>query len=119
MADKIDRSVEPELGADDKKKVAQKSTELSPGVRVRARDKKDAPSKKKTATSQKKINAKAVKTKAEAISSESKQFDTTASSESISMSITPEQVVTPCGQVPEDCTMSKLPSSPSCSIIKI
>ena len=51
MADKIDRS-EPELGADDKKKVAQKSTELSPGVRVRARDKKDAPSKK-TATSQK------------------------------------------------------------------
>ena len=78
MADKIDRSVEPELGADDKKKVAQKSTELSPGVRVRARDKKDAPSKKKTATSQKKINAKAVKTKAEAISSESKPFDTTA-----------------------------------------
>ena len=78
MADKIDRSVEPELGADDKKKVAQKSTELSPGVRVRARDKKDAPSKKKTATSQKKISAKAVKTKAEAISSESKPFDTTA-----------------------------------------
>ena len=78
MADKIDRSVEPELGADDKKKVAQKSTELSPGVRVRARDKKDAPSKKKTATSQKKISAKAVKTKAEAISSESKAFDTTA-----------------------------------------
>ena len=54
MADKIDRSVEPELGADDKKKVAQKSAELSPGVRVRARDKKDAPSKKKTTTSQKK-----------------------------------------------------------------
>ena len=78
MADKIDRSVEPELGADDKKKVAQKSTELSPGVRVRARDKKDAPSKKKTATSQKKISAKAVKTKAEAIFSESKPFDTTA-----------------------------------------
>ena len=78
MADKIDRSVEPELGADDKKKVAQKSTELSPGVRVRARDKKDAPSKKKTATSQKKISAKAVKTKAEAMSSESKPFDTTA-----------------------------------------
>lgn len=78
MADKIDRSVEPELGADDKKKVAQKSTELSPGVRVRARDKKDAPSKKKTATSQKKISAKAVKTKAEAVSSESKPFDTTA-----------------------------------------
>ena len=78
MADKIDRSVEPELGADDKKKVAQKSTELSPGVRVRARDKKDSPSKKKTATSQKKISAKAVKTKAEAISSESKAFDTTA-----------------------------------------
>ena len=78
MADKIDRSVEPELGADDKKKVAKKSTELSPGVRVRARDKKDAPSKKKTATSQKKISAKAVKTKAEAISSESKPFDTTA-----------------------------------------
>jgi len=78
MADKIDRSVEPELGADDKKKVAQKSTELSPGVRVRARDRKDAPSKKKTATSQKKISAKAVKTKAEAISSESKPFDTTA-----------------------------------------
>ena len=78
MADKIDRSVEPELGADDKKKVAQKSTELSPGVRVRARDKKDAPPKKKTATSQKKISAKAVKTKAEAISSESKPFDTTA-----------------------------------------
>ena len=78
MADKIDRSVEPELGADDKKKVAQKSTELSPGVRVRARDKKDAPSKKKTATSQKKISAKAVKTKAAAISSESKPFDTTA-----------------------------------------
>ena len=78
MADKIDRSVEPELGADDKKKVAQKSTELSPGVRVRARDKKEAPSKKKTATSQKKISAKAVKTKAEAISSESKSFDTTA-----------------------------------------
>ena len=78
MADKIDRSVEPELGADDKKKVAQKSTELSPGVRVRARDKKDAPSKKKTATSQKKISAKAVKTKVEAISSESKPFDTTA-----------------------------------------
>ena len=78
MADKIDRSVEPELGADDKKKVAQKSTELSPGVRVRARDKKDAPSKKKTATSQKKISAKAVKAKAEAISSESKPFDTTA-----------------------------------------
>ena len=77
MADKIDRSVEPELGADDKKKVAQKSTELSPGVRVRARDKKDAPSKKKTATSQKKISAKAVKAKAEAISSESKPFDTT------------------------------------------
>ena len=47
MADKIDRSVEPELGADDKKKVAQKSTELSPGVRVRARDKKDAPSKRR------------------------------------------------------------------------
>ncbi len=78
MADKIDRSVEPELGADDKKKVAQKSKELSPGVRVRARDKKDAPSKKKAATSQKKISAKAVKTKAEAISSESKPFDTTA-----------------------------------------
>ena len=78
MADKIDRSVEPELGADDKKKVAQKSTELSPGVRVRARDKKDAPSKKKTATSQKKISAKAVKAEAEAISSESKPFDTTA-----------------------------------------
>ena len=78
MADKIDRSVEPELGADDKKKVAQKSTELSPGVRVRARDKKDAPSKKKTTTSQKKISAKAVKTTAEAISSESKPFDTTA-----------------------------------------
>ena len=78
MADKIDRSVEPELGADDKKKVAQKSTELSPGVRVRARDKKDAPPKKKTATSQKKISAKAVKTKAEAISSESKPSDTTA-----------------------------------------
>jgi len=78
MADKIDRSVEPELGADDKKKVAQKSTVLSPGVRVRARDKKDAPSKKKTATSQKKISAKAVKTKADAISSESKPFDTTA-----------------------------------------
>ena len=78
MADKIDRSVEPELGADDKKKVAQKSTELSPGVRVRARDKKDAPSKKKTATSQKKISAKAVKTEAEAISSKSKPFDTTA-----------------------------------------
>ena len=78
MADKIDRSVEPELGADDKKKVAQKSTELSPGVRVRARDKKDAPSKKKTATSQKKISAKAVKTQAEAIFSESKPFDTTA-----------------------------------------
>ena len=58
MADKIDRSVEPELGADDKKKVAQKSTELSPGVRVRARDKKDAPSKKKTATSQKKNKCK-------------------------------------------------------------
>ena len=78
MADKIDRSVEPELGADDKKKVAQKSTELSPGVRVRARDKKDAPSKKKTATSQKKISAKAVKTKAEAVSPESKPFDATA-----------------------------------------
>ena len=78
MADKIDRSVEPELGADDKKKVAQKSAELSPGVRVRARDKKDAPSKKKTTTSQKKISAKAVKTKAEAISSESKPLDTTA-----------------------------------------
>ena len=78
MADKIDRSVEPELGADDKKKVAQKSTELSPGVRVRARDKKEAPSKKKTATSQKKISAKAVKTKVEAISSKSKPFDTTA-----------------------------------------
>jgi len=78
MADKIDRSVEPELGTDDKKKVAQKSTELSPGVRVRARDKKDAPSKKKTATSQKKISAKAVKTKSEAISSESKPSDTTA-----------------------------------------
>ena len=78
MADKIDRSVEPELGADDKKKVAQKSTELSPGVRVRARDKKDVPSKKKTTTSQKKISAKAVKTTAEAISSESKPFDTTA-----------------------------------------
>ena len=78
MADKIDRSVEPELGADDKKKVVQKSTELSPGVRVRARDKKDAPSKKKTATSQKKISAKAVKTKAEAVSPESKPFDATA-----------------------------------------
>ena len=78
MADKIDRSVEPELGADDKKKVAQKSTELSPGVRVRARDKKDASSKKKAATSQKQISAKAVKTKAEAISSKSKPFDTTA-----------------------------------------
>ena len=78
MADKIDRSVEPELGADDKKKVVQKSTELSPGVRVRARDKKDASSKKKAATSQKQISAKAVKTKAEAISSKSKPFDTTA-----------------------------------------
>ena len=78
MADKIDRSVEPELGADDKKKVAQKSTELSPGVRVRARSKKDASSKKKTEPTQKKISAKAVKNKDGGVSSESKPFDTTA-----------------------------------------
>ena len=78
MADKIDRSVEPELGADDKKKVAQKSTELSPGVRVRARSKKDAPSKKKTASTQKKSSAKATENKDGGVSSGSKPFDTTA-----------------------------------------
>ena len=41
MSDEIDRSVEPELGADAKKK-----EDLPTGVRVRARSKKDATSKK-------------------------------------------------------------------------
>ena len=41
MADEIDRSVEPKLGADEKK-----NEELPPGVRVRARNKKDAGAKK-------------------------------------------------------------------------
>ena len=77
MADKIDRSVEPELGADDKKKVAQKSTELSPGVRVRARGKKEASSKKTTATTKKKVSSKVVSNKVEDVSSGSKSHDTT------------------------------------------
>ena len=77
MADKIDRSVEPELGADDKKKVAQKSTELSPGVRVRARGKKEASSKKTTATTKKKVSSKVVSNKVEDVSSGSKSRDTT------------------------------------------
>ena len=77
MADKIDRSVEPELGADDKKKVAQKSTELSPGVRVRARGKKEASSKKTTATTKKKVSSKVVSDKVEDVSSGSKSHDTT------------------------------------------
>ena len=47
MADKIDRSVEPELGADDKKKDAKKTKELSPGVRIRTRSKKDTSSKRR------------------------------------------------------------------------
>ena len=78
MADKIDRSVEPELGADDKKKVAKKPTELAPGVRVRARSKKDAPSKKKTATTQKKVSAKLIESKDESVSSASNSLDTAA-----------------------------------------
>ena len=41
MSDEIDRSVEPELGADAKKK-----EDLPTGVRVRARSKKDATAKK-------------------------------------------------------------------------
>ena len=77
MADKIDRSVEPELGADDKKKDAKKTKELSPGVRIRTRSKKDTSSKKKTATTQKKVSAKAVGNKVENVSSGSNALDTT------------------------------------------
>ncbi len=78
MADKIDRSVEPELGTDDKKKVEKKATELSPGVRVRARSRKDGSSKKKTATAQKKVSAKGSGIKDESLSSGLKPVDTTA-----------------------------------------
>ncbi|MBE66800.1 MAG: hypothetical protein CMQ30_09075 [Gammaproteobacteria bacterium] len=63
MADEIDRSVEPKLGTDDKKKDGKKATELSPGVRVRARSKKDVQSKKKTSDSPKKVSPKASQVK--------------------------------------------------------
>ena len=75
MADKIDRSVEPELGADDKKKVAKKARELSPGVRVRTRSNKDAPSKKKAATKQETASANVKDNKGESELSGSKRFD--------------------------------------------
>ena len=78
MADKIDRSVEPELGADDKKKVEKKAAELSPGVRVRARSRKDAPSKKKTGTAQKEVSEKGSEIKDKRLSSGLKPIDTTA-----------------------------------------
>lgn len=57
MSDEIDRSVEPQLGAD-----AKKAEELPPGVRVRARNKKDADTKKNVASSVKKV-ASSVKKK--------------------------------------------------------
>ena len=75
MADKIDRSVEPELGADDKKKVAKKARELSPGVRVRTRSNKDAPSKKKASTKQETASANVKENKSESELSGSKRFD--------------------------------------------
>ena len=78
MADKIDRSVAPELGADDKKKVQKKASELSPGVRVRARSKKDVSSKKTTATKHKKVSAKIVDNGDESASSGSSRLDTAA-----------------------------------------
>ena len=73
MADKIDRSVEPKLGPgdkkendqSDKKKENKNATELSPGVRVRARNKKDAQSKKKVSASPKKDSVKADQKKEE------------------------------------------------------
>ena len=63
MADKIDRSVEPKLGADGKKKDVKKDKELSPGVRVRARGKDDAQTKKKVSASSKKVGAKTAEEK--------------------------------------------------------
>ena len=65
MADKIDRSVEPKLGADGKKKDDKKSKELSPGVRVRARGKNDTQTKKKASASSNKVGAKAAQEKVE------------------------------------------------------
>ena len=58
MADEIDRSVEPELGADDSKGSAKKNEELPAGVRVRSRSKKDAKATKKVVASPQKASIK-------------------------------------------------------------
>ena len=58
MADEIDRSVEPELGADDSKGNAKKSEALPSGVRVRSRSKKDAKATKKVVASPQKASIK-------------------------------------------------------------
>ena len=83
MADKIDRSVEPKLGPgdkkeddqSDKKKENKNATELSPGVRVRARNKKDTHSKKKVSASPKKDSVKADQKKEDGLLGRKRESD--------------------------------------------